>query len=177
MFDCRVHSIRISGDLSKLTWPSLREELKRVVELDEEWLLKVAPRDVHHQMLLPPTFFVPNSGVSGFWKHCDTYKLDAISHAEKLLKKVEQFHRRRSEGGPRVWIDARSREFGIDRSYHSLSVEERGGETRHRFCFLLPHGFHYDVSKGGRYFEVTFDGRTRTLDHVNVTPWGALRTG
>ncbi len=141
-FDCRVHTLRIQVDYHSMAWEDVRAALREVVDLDTEWKVRVAPSDLRHQLLLPPTFFSTDRQTRNFWKFCDVYSKGQIESAAELLRLVDRVHRKRSDG-ERVWVDARRLEYSVDPSLHSRANEERGGGALYRFCFPLPQGFHF----------------------------------
>ncbi len=174
-FDCRVHTLRIQVDYHSMAWEDVRAALREVVDLDTEWKVRVAPSDLRHQLLLPPTFFSTDRQTRNFWKFCDVYSKGQIESAAELLRLVDRVHRKRSDG-ERVWVDARRLEYSVDPSLHSRANEERGGGALYRFCFPLPQGFHFDVrAHDGKRFEALIGERIRKVDYVNVTPWGHVR--
>jgi len=175
-FDCRVAILRPVESNGVLSWPALRDEIWRAVAIEEIWLAQIAPRDVQHQLLLPPPVFTTHKGVHLYWEACDTYKVSGIEAAEKILKNVTSVHRKRRDG-QMVWVDAKGRDYKIDRSFHSRSQDDRQGVRRYRFCFQIPPGFHYDVSKNGDTFDMELEGRAVSMTHANVTPWGYVRRG
>lgn len=174
-FDCRVHILRLQGDYHSISWPDVKGALEAIVALDSEWIAKVAPRDLRHQLLLPPTFFATEKRTENFWNKCDVYSQKDLQPATEILSVVERIHRKRNEG-ERIWTDAREYEYSVDSAKHSMSVQEREGGTLYRFCFPLPKGFHFDVcSSDGRKFGVKIGSERKSVTHVNVTPWGHVR--
>jgi hypothetical protein len=177
-FDCRIHLARLRQPLRDLTWQILQENLHRITKMDEVWLYKVAPKDLRHALLLPPTVFATNTRTSEYWSHCDVYSIERFVSAEQLLAEVEQHYRRPDRNGGRSWLDNCSRRYRIDPSKHGRSHFDRAQRKSFRFCYEVPPGFHYDVTEdSGKAFKIDIDGRSQTLTHCNVTPWGQIRRG
>jgi hypothetical protein len=177
-FDCRVHSAKLRQPIRDLTWPILQENLLRITAMDEEWLVKVSPKDLRHALLLPPPVFATNAKTADYWRHCDAYSNERITAAERLLTEVEKEHRKQDSTGGRSWIDSRRRRYRYDPSRHALSPADRAQMKSYRFCYEIPSGFHYDMTDdSGREFQIEIGGKTLVLTHCNVTPWGVLRQG
>jgi hypothetical protein len=177
-FDCRIHLARLRQPLRDLTWPILQENLHSITKMDEAWLDRLSPKDLKHALLLPPPVFATNTNTSDYWRRCDVYSTERFESAEKLLAAVEVHHRRHDPEGGRSWLDDRSRRYRIDPSKHGRSHSDRAQRKAFRFCYEIPPGFHYDVTEdSGRTFKIDIDGRSVTLTHCNVTPWGHVRRG
>ena len=177
-FDCRIHLARLRQPLRDLTWEILKDALHAIAAMDETWLDKFCPKDLRHALLLPPPVFATNRETDSYWRHCDTYSNDRFPAAEKLLGDVEQHHRRPDGQGSRSWLDARNRRYRFDPARHGRSEADRLKRKSYRFCYEIPAGFHYDVTDdSGKSFKIEIDGRSYTLTHCNVTPWGVVRRG
>ena len=177
-FDCRIHLARLRQPLKDLTWPILQENLHSIAKMDEVWLEKLSPKDVRHALLLPPTVFATNARTSEYWRYCDVYSTARFASAEELLSEVERQHRRPDGQGNRSWLDNRNRRYRIDPSKHGLSESDRAQRKSFRFCWEVPPGFHYDVMDDSkRAFKIDIDGRSETVLHCNITPWGHVRRG
>ncbi len=177
-FDCRIHLARLRQPLRDLTWPILKENLHNITTMDEIWLHKLSSNDLRHALLLPPNVFATNARTSEYWRHCDVYSTERFGSAEQLLSEVEQHHRRPDGQGSRAWLDNRNRRYRMDPSKHGRSQSDRGQRKSFRFCYEIPPGFHYDVTDdSGKAFKIDIDGRSQTLLHCNVTPWGQVRRG
>jgi len=177
-FDCRIHLARLRQPLRDLTWPILQENLHTVAKMDEAWLDKLSPKDLRHALLLPPTVFATNKTTFEYWLRCDVYSTERFESAEELLAAVESHHRRPDGQRAWSWLDSRNRRYRIDLSRHGRSHSDRAQRKAFRFCYEIPPGFHYDVTEdSGRPFKINIDGRSVTLTHCNVTPWGYVRRG
>lgn len=177
-FDCRVHNVKLRQPLQHLTWAILRENLQRIATMDTEWIRKVSPKDLRHALLLPPSVFATNNKTENYWKRCDTYKIEGIEAAERLLAEVEREHRRSDSNGIRSWIDDSRRRYRFDPSRHALSRADRAQRRSFRFCYEIPPGFHYDMCDDSEgEFSVVINGKTCRVTHCNVTPWGQIRRG
>jgi hypothetical protein len=177
-FDCRVHVARLWEPIRDVNWADLKEALHAAVKLDEKWLAKIAPADVRHALLLPPKFFSPVRDTEAYWYRCDVYQEAKIPAAEKLLSLVEREHRKQDGKGGRSWIDQRNLRYRVDPSKHALSVAARSGQKDFRFCYEVMPGFHYDVhDDADRSFVIDIGGKSETVNHCNVTPWGHVRKG
>jgi len=177
-FDCRIHLARIGEPLRDLKWPSLQEHLHAVVAMDEVWLRKLSPTDLRHALLLPPIIFATNRDTANFWQQCDVYRQELFASGERLLAEVEKHHRRPDANGVRSWLDSRNRRYRFDHSKHRPSQADRAGEKSYRFCFEIPTGFHYDVTDDrGKTFTIAVEGRSQSVTHCNVTPWGRVQRG
>jgi hypothetical protein len=177
-FDCRVHIARLWQPLSDVHWADLKTHLHGIVSLDEKWLEKLRPTDLRHALLLPPTVFRTNKKTDKYWHTCDAYSEDRITRATRLLDTVEREHRKTDGKGVRSWIDDNNRRYRVDPSKHARTTEDRAEEKSYRFCFEIPPGFHYDVADdAGRSFFVQIDGRSQSVTHCNVSPWGYIRRG
>ena len=175
-FDCRVHMARLWEPLKDITWDLLKERLHAATKLDEVWLRKISPNDLRHALLLPPSIFSTMRTTHQYWHKCEVYSEQRIKEAERLLGIVEKEHRRPDGKGKRCWIDARKWRYRIDPLKHGLSTADRAKGGSYRFCYEVPHGFHYDVTEdSGRPFTVPIDGEPQRLTHCNVTPWGHVR--
>ena len=156
----------------------LGHALHAIAMMDEIWLDKFCPKDLRHALLLPPPVFATNRDTAEYWRHCDAYSTDRFPGAEKLLEDVERHHRRSDGQGSRSWLDSRNRRFRFDPARHARSVADRENRKSYRFCYQIPAGFHYDVTEdSGKAFKIEIDGRSNTLTHCNVTPWGVVRRG
>ena len=177
-FDCRIHLARLRQPLRDLTWDILKEALHSIAAMDEEWLDKFCPKDLRHPLLLPPPVFATNNETAQYWRYCDSYSTAQFPAAEKLLKDVDRHHRRTDGQGSRSWLDARNRRYRFDPARHARSQADRDKVKSFRFCYEIPAGFHYDMTEdAGTAFKIDIDGRSHTLTHCNVTPWGLLRRG
>jgi len=177
-FDCRIHLARLRDPLRDLTWDILRDVLHAVMTMDETWLEKFCPRDLRDALLLPPPVFATYRETADYWRHCDAYATERFPAAEKLLADVERHHRRPDGQGGRSWLDASNRRYRFDSARHALSPTDRKKHRSFRFCYEIPAGFHYDVTDdSGKKFKIEIDGRSQTLEHCNVTPWGFVRKG
>jgi hypothetical protein len=177
-FDCRIHLARLREPLRDLTWEILRESLHNITKMDERWLDRLSPKDLRHALLLPPTIFATNKATAEYWHRCDVYATERFESAVQLLATVEQHHRRPDDTGIRSWLDNRSRRYRFDPSSHARSHSDRTRRKAFRFCYEIPPGFHYDVTdNSGRSFKIDIDGRSITVAHCNVTPWGHVRRG
>ena len=175
-FDCRIHLARLRQRLRDLTWQILKDSLHSIAGMDEVWLDKFCPKDLRHALLLPPPVFATNRETAEYWRHCDAYSADRFRSAEKLLENVERHHRRPDGQGSRSWLDSRNRRYRFDPARHGRSDADRQKRKSYRFCYEIPVGFHYDVTDdSGRSFMIEIDGRSYTLTHCNVTPWGDVR--
>jgi len=177
-FDCRVHAARLWQPLRDVQWADLKEHLQKIVALDEIWLEKVRPADLRHALLLPPTVFRTNKKTDKYWHTCDAYSEDRIARATRLLNTVEIEHRKADAKGGRSWIDQNSRRYRVDPAKHGRTPEDRADEKSYRFCYEIPHGFHYDVADDAdRSFSIEIDGRKQSVTHCNISPWGNIRRG
>jgi hypothetical protein len=177
-FDCRIHLARLRQPLRDLTWAILQENLHAIAKMDEMWLEKLSPKNVRHALLLPPTVFATTARTSEYWRHCDVYSHARFESAQELLSEVERQHRRPDRQGIRSWLDSRNRRFRIDPSKHGRSQSDRKQRKSFRFCWEVPPGFHYDVMDDSeKAFKIDIDGRSVTLLHCNITPWGNVRRG
>ena len=146
--------------------------------MDEEWLHKFCPKDLRHPLLLPPLVFTTHPETADYWRHCDAYSTDQFPAAEKVLGDVDRLHRRLDGQGSRSWLDSRNRRYRFDPARHARSAADRDNRKSFRFCYEIPAGFHYDMTEdSGRSFKVEIQGRSQTLMHCNVTPWGFVRRG
>ncbi len=176
-FDCRVISLATTGDLERLSWNEFRAALEVALSFERRWLSVVQPRDLNHPLLLPPRSFIPARRLGDYWRRCDCYRDTArLDEANTVLQGVHKEHQRSSHDG-RVWMDADSRMFRIDKSLHARTPEERRGERKYRFCYAVTAGFHYDVTHAhAREFYLTaFDGERYRVTRANVTPWDHVR--
>ena len=174
-FDSRMHVARVQEPIRHLTWPFLQQLLCAIVGLDELWLTRIAPTDLRHPLLLPPTFFATDRETKEYWHKCDVYSENQLVGAEQLLTAVERCHRRPDSQGGRSWLDSQGRRYRIDHSRHGRSETDRAGIKSYRFCFEIPQGFHFDVTdNSGRYFTVNIDNNRQRLLHCNVNPWGKV---
>jgi len=177
-FDCRIHLARLRQPLRDLTWDILKDALHAVSALDEEWLDKFCPKDLRHPLLLPPLVFATCNETSDYWRHCDAYAAGQFPAAARLLEDVDRHHRHPDGQGSRSWLDARNRRYRFDPARHARSQADRDNVKSFRFCYEIPAGFHYDMTEDtGRKFKIDIGGRSETLTHCNVTPWGYLRRG
>lgn len=177
-FDCRVHRPPLRQPLRDLTWDILKDALHSIAVMDEVWLDRFCPRDLRHPLLLPPPVFATHDATADYWRHCDAYSVERFPAAEILLQVVDQQHRCPDGQGIRSWLDGRNRRFRIDPARHGRSTADRENRKSFRFCYEVPAGFHYDVSEdAGKAFRIDIDGRSQTLTHCNVTPWGRVRRG
>lgn len=177
-FDCRIHLARLREPIRDLRWPTLRERLQAIVEMDEVWLNKLSPNNLKHALLLPPTIFTTGRETADYWRHCDVYSESRFASAVQLLVDVDRHHWRPDAQGRRSWIDGRSRRYRIDPAKHARSQADRAKRKSYRFCFEIPPGFHYDVTDdSGKSFSIEIDGRAENVMHCNVTPWGRVRRG
>jgi hypothetical protein len=177
-FDCRIHIARLRQPLRDLTWDILKDALHAIAATDEVWIDKFCPKDLRHALLLPPPVFATYRETDQYWRHCDAYSSDRFSVAEKLLEEVERHHRRPDGKGSRSWLDSRNRRYRFDPARHGRSDADRENHKAYRFCYEIPAGFHYDVTEdSGKSFKIEIDGRSQTLTHCNVTPWGVVRGG
>ncbi len=177
-YDCRIHIARLRQPMRDLTWIILRQALQAIVAMDEVWLNKLSPKHLRHALLLPPPCFMTTARTAEYWRHCDVYSTDRFASAEQLLNEVEQEHRTPDSQGGQSWLDARNRRFRPDLSRHGRSVADRDNRRSYRFCYEIPAGFHYDVTEdSGRCFKIIIGGKTETVIHCNITPWGFVRRG
>ena len=177
-FDCRIHLARLRQPLRDLTWDILKDALHTIATMDEVWLDKFCPKDLRHPLLLPPPVFATYHETAEYWRHCDAYTAERFPAAEKLLEDVDRHHRRPDGQGNRSWLDARNRRYRFDPARHARSAADRDNRKSFRFCYEIPAGFHYDMSEdAGKVFKIDIDGRSQTLMHCNVTPWGDVRRG
>lgn len=177
-FDCRVHVARLWEPLRDINWALLKERLHERTKLDEAWLHKISPTDLRHALLLPPSVFLTVRTTHQYWHKCDVYSEERIEGAQELLGIVEKEHRRPDGKGGRSWVDARKWRYKVDPSKHGLSTADRTKGKSYRFCYEVPHGFHYDVTEdAGQSFTLQIDGKSQKLKHCNVTPWGHVRRG
>jgi len=177
-FDCRIHLARLRQPLRDLTWEILKDALHTIAAMDEVWLDKFCPKDLRHPLLLPPPVFATYQETSDYWRHCDAYSAERFPAAEKLLEDVDRLHRRSDGQGSRSWLDARNRRYRFDPARHARSAADRDNRKSFRFCCEIPAGFHYDMSEdAGKAFKIDIGGRSQTLKHCNVTPWGFVRRG
>lgn len=177
-YDCRVHLARLRQPLRDLTWEILKDALHAIAAMDEEWLEKFCPKDLRDPLLLPPPVFATYQETAEYWRHCDTYATERFPAAERLLADVERHHRRPDGQGGRSWLDAQNRRYRYDPTRHGRSPADRENRKSYRFCCEVPAGFHYDLSHdNGRAFKIDIDGKSHTLTHCNITPWGTVRKG
>jgi hypothetical protein len=176
-FDCRVHMARLREPIRDITWEKVKNSLHMAAKLDEIWLRKLAPSDLRHPLLLPPSMFGTTRDTERYWHRCDAYSAAEIAKAERLLQIVEREHRRTDSSGVRSWVDGRRLRFKFDPSKHAVSDASRKGGKDYRFCYELIPGFHYDVtdSDGKRFRIIDINGNSVLVDHCNVTPWGRVR--
>jgi hypothetical protein len=177
-FDCRVHIVRLWAPMRDVTWAFLKDSLHAATKLDEVWLRKVSPSDPRHPLLLPPVIFRTTRHTEEYWHRCDIYSEDGVAEAERLLSVVERDHRKPDATGGRSWIDDRKLRFKFDPSKHAPSPTSRSGTKEYRFCYEVMPGFHYDVrDDSGKAFIIDIGGKSTTVTHCNVTPWGHVRRG
>jgi hypothetical protein len=176
-YDCRLHVVRLWIPIRDVKWEDLRAELHRAVKMDEDWLGKIAPKDLRHALLLPPKCFATNKNTDLYWNRCDAYSEPKIAEAEAILKVVEKEHRR-PDGQSRSWMDARKLRYRFDSSKHGRTLADRDGFKSYRFCYEVPPGFHYDVTdENGKQFSIQIDGQYHEVSHCNISPWGHVRRG
>ena len=177
-FDCRIHLARLRQPIRDLTWQILKDALHAMATMDEVWLDKFCPKDLRDPLLLPPPVFTTHPETADYWSHCDAYSTDQFPAAERLLGEVDRLHRRPDGLGSRSWLDSRNRRYRVDPTRHARSAADRDNRKSFRFCYEIPAGFHYDMTEdSGRSFQVEIQGRSQTLTHCNVTPWGFVRRG
>jgi hypothetical protein len=177
-YDCRVHIVRLWEPLRDVQWADLKKALYEIAALDEKWLAKIAPSDLRHPLLLPPTIFRASRGIEDYWSRCDVYAEDRIPMAEKLLTVVEREHRKPDNEGGRSWIDVRKLRYKFDPSRHATSSAVKSSGRDYRFCYHVVPGFHYDVrDDGGNIFLIDIGGKSLKVKHCNITPWGHVRGG
>jgi len=178
LFDCRVAILDLPSDPLGMPWEAMLSGLTRFMEFEERWSQSIAPRDLHHPLLLPPPSFGPEREVQNYWKTCDTYRdTSTLTTANNTLQRVRALHRRMLSGLGSFWLDCRRLRFRIDPTRHGRTPDERQGIQRHRFCFPVPLGFHFDVEhEDSGVFTIRDQvGVIHTLRHANVDPWGSLR--
>jgi len=175
--DCRVILLRAPTQIEDITWEELRQSLEMYIDYEKRWWEAVCPKDVRHALLLPPPSFKPERHLRGFWHVCDVYRdVALIERAQQMLKDVAGCHRRKAAAG-QCWIDIGGRRFKNDPSHHGLTIEERAGGRRFRFCMEVPVGFHYDVDRdaGDEFWIYDLSGNRHRTRHANVDPWGMVR--
>ena len=94
-------------------------------------------------------------------------------------QRLRKYHRRPDGKGARSWLDNPVADV-IESIPPNMDVRiPTVLSAKHSVsAYEIPPGFHYDVTEdSGRAFGIDIDGRSITLTHCNVTPWGHVRRG
>ena len=174
--DCRVTRLAIR-DAVTVGWDDFRAALIKAISFEQQWCTALKPTDLNHALLLPPISFVPARDLQGFWRQCDCYNDARLNAASNLLERFGREHRKSQAGVGAFWLDTGGRRFIVDRARHARTAEERVGRRLFRFCYEVPHGFHYDVTHetNPRFNLITTERTHVGITRANVDSWGSVR--
>jgi hypothetical protein len=178
-FDCRSVRLNLARDTDFrfLEWHTMQSAVEEAIEFEVRWRSVILPKDLNSCLLLPPPCFQPRPELKDFWKKCDIYgNTSHLGEAHDLLGQVTARHRKSISGQSAYWLDDKGHRYAQDKALHGRTEEERSGFNRHRFCFPIPPGFHYDVVKnsGGSFNVPDYHGKTHNVERANIDPWGKV---
>ena len=161
-------------------WGSAESD-KRLHELaafELEWRALIRPRGVSSPLMLPESAFKAKRAVSPMWAKAQRVQIDrdTLETVAILVNRFRQSHRQADQKN--AWKDTGGRLFAGPRPEHWHG--DYPSNRRRKFTFLIPQGFHYDVTKarGGTFAITDQAGRRQPAgQHINVDCHGHLRRG